>query len=156
MNRQSKSAQCCLVNRFSIIQKAEFIHINILKITILYVVISSFLIFLGYKTVHRRTGFDLETTQAILATLAKFHGSSLGMKLQKPKEFKDKILPYLGKFYTTACFEKEARSHMIEVLTKEHFSPLIIARAVATFDRKCCLVTQEPWATFTHTNAWVS
>ncbi|ENN78419.1 uncharacterized protein LOC109534919 [Dendroctonus ponderosae] len=110
----------------------------------------------GYKTVHRRTGFDLETTQAILTTLAKFHGSSLGMKLQEPKEFKDKILPYLGQFCTTACFEKVARSHMIQVLKNENFSPLIIDRAVATFDRKCCLSTQEPWSTFTHTNAWVN
>lgn len=130
-------------------------NLNLTNRFLIFKLVLNHLTFPGYKFAHRRTGFDCESTKAILATLAKFHASTIALKVHQPKEFMDKIRPYLGKYYMAANFEGTARSQMISVLKNEGFSPGAIERAVATFDRRNLREVREPWATFAHTNAWV-
>lgn len=42
------------------------------------------------------TGFDLDTAKYILKNLATLHGVPLALKLKRPKEFKEKILPHIN------------------------------------------------------------
>ncbi|XP_066258089.1 uncharacterized protein [Euwallacea similis] len=114
--------------------------------------------FAGFKSVHRRTGFDLESTKAILIALAKFHAGTLALKTDKFKEFRTKIRPYLNEYSSLLKgnnFDQIARIHMINGLKENRFAHEIVDKAVKSFDNKVPLEEVDHWATFTHSNLWV-
>ncbi|XP_066152704.1 uncharacterized protein [Euwallacea fornicatus] len=114
--------------------------------------------FAGFKSVHRRTGFDFESTKAILLALAKFHAGTLALKTDKFKEFRSKVRPYLnecGSVLEGNNFEQIARIHMISALKDSGFANDIVDKAVRSFENKVSTEEADHWATFTHSNLWV-
>ncbi|CAG9762844.1 unnamed protein product [Ceutorhynchus assimilis] len=76
-----------------------------------------------YTLMDTKIGFNLETTQAILKSLAKFHTSTIALKLQNPEEFNTKIL-----------------SNLPQIDEQQRFSIEIIENV------------RESWSTFCHGN----
>lgn len=111
---------------------------------------------IGFTSVSRRIGFNLEISKLILKGLAKFHGTFLGFKKDNPKEFNEKVKQYLGNYYMTEVIERIARKQMIKLLKEKDFPLDVIEGAVATFDKRSIKEANEPWATFIHSNACVN
>lgn len=71
--------------------------------------------FSGFKTGDRIQGFDLEHSELILRTLAKFHAVLIAFRRDKPKEFSSQILPFLDKLDIDYGVAPQELNKMIEV-----------------------------------------
>ncbi|XP_018321103.1 uncharacterized protein LOC108734168 [Agrilus planipennis] len=121
----------------------------------------------GYVTLNRFNGFDLDTTKIILKNLALFHAVPLAYKLQKPRKFKEVLMPHMGpgmdSLKEREIFGKNLFTEQVEHAASlnprcaELKSKLIeIAESpdLLFFDSNCDF--EDPFGTLCHIDLWIN
>ncbi|XP_060525239.1 uncharacterized protein LOC132701389 isoform X1 [Cylas formicarius] len=111
---------------------------------------------LGYQTENKLVGLDLTSAKIILDVLAKFHATGLGLKIEKPKEFKENVLQYVWDYEEDDEYLKVIKRELRTILRETKFSEEVINRAVSTIDRKANFKSREPWSTLIHYDCWIN
>ncbi|CAH1282583.1 unnamed protein product [Diabrotica balteata] len=114
----------------------------------------------GFVNLDRTVGFDLSTSKLILEDLARFHATTLAIKLKEPETFEKKIKPYCS------CFLKHPASLELDYEANELASVLEeaeIGRKLMPQFRKSIkymgtlrTTFREPFATVVHRDFWVN
>ncbi|KAJ8939871.1 hypothetical protein NQ314_010959 [Rhamnusium bicolor] len=120
----------------------------------------------GYKTEDRLVGFDLDGARIVVKDLAKFHAIPIALKLLKPNDFKEKILPSLVKNKGLEQLPEEVGrafhdSIMEGAIEIEELRPYLgriqklvdYAAANPYVNRP---PPNEPWGTMSHSDYWTS
>lgn len=119
----------------------------------------------GYEVRDRLEGFDLQTSKAIIKTLATFHAVALALKLRKPQVFQEKVRPNLKKMKGFTDVPEELRikgENIFMDIIKKYDDLLPHLDDIRKYYRQGELVFQEgtesrePFATIGHSDCWVN
>ncbi|KAK9874642.1 hypothetical protein WA026_005468 [Henosepilachna vigintioctopunctata] len=120
----------------------------------------------GYETVDRLVGFDLESSMVILKNLARFHAVPLALKLLRPEVFKEKVLPGLVKHKGAEQLGEEVGkvfhgTIMSTALKCEELKPYLSRlQKVVDYYETHLLIDRPPpseeYGTVTHCDVWTS
>lgn len=120
----------------------------------------------GYGIGNRFEGFDLKTSEAVVATLARLHSVALALKIKEPAIFKEKVLPLIGmrlKGFSDipADIKKGVQDALMDILEKnEEIVPYTkkireyMNIGEKTFEEGT--EAREPFATICHNDFWVN
>ncbi|CAH1974586.1 unnamed protein product [Acanthoscelides obtectus] len=120
----------------------------------------------GYITEDRLTGFDKEAAELIVSDLARFHATTIALKLIKPGVFKEKILPCtvknkgleqlpeeVGKSFHDSIMEGAMEQSELEPYLPR-LQKIVDYFAVHSFVNRP--PPNEKWGTMTHADYWTS
>lgn len=112
------------------------------------------IMFLGFNNMDAKVGFDLDAAKLILCDLAKLQGTAIGLKLQQPNVFIDKIKDSCAPFN---FYAKEMKRWIepIKLILQENLQCAPMAELATSFLRKKPSAPREPYATITHCDLWV-
>lgn len=103
----------------------------------------------------RGDSFDLDAAKLILSDLAKFHGTTIGLKLKHPKLFDNKIKASCATFNFYAEQLKRWLVPMRKIIQENPQCTPFIETATSFFKKKAS-APREPYATITHCDLWVN
>ncbi|KAL1505628.1 hypothetical protein ABEB36_005149 [Hypothenemus hampei] len=124
----------------------------------------------GYRNVDRLVGFDLETTKAILRSLAAFHALPIIMKFKKPESFKI-VKDFLDKNSPIALKpppppvenEKPIIDQAMQIMFDKIFAipscqkyRLNIEKVSKNIPMRFVSSGTEPWKTIGHSDFWIN
>lgn len=112
---------------------------------------------LGFGNVTHAVGFDRNFADQILEDLAKFHGTTIALKLKKPEIFRKQIIPKCTPFsFMTADNITKALAALKEIInTFPNYSHL--AEKATSFQEKGTPKTcREPFGSIIHFDLWVN
>uniref|UniRef100_A0A6P7F7B7 Rho-associated protein kinase let-502 n=1 Tax=Diabrotica virgifera virgifera TaxID=50390 RepID=A0A6P7F7B7_DIAVI len=114
----------------------------------------------GYVNLERTIGFDLSTSRLILEDLARFHATTLALKLKEPENFEKKIKPYCSCFLKLpAPLDLAYEGNQLAlVLEEEEIGRKLMPQLRKSMKYMGTLRTtfREPFATVVHRDFWVN
>lgn len=111
--------------------------------------------FLGFENIDRLQGFDLDTTKFILKDVAKFHGTTLALKFQKPEVFRQNVKRYCHNYVPKPDISELCLAATKDILFDNPECRDLIPK-VSTWGQKPMPVPREPFATLAHSDLWVN
>ncbi|KAL3276600.1 hypothetical protein HHI36_011972 [Cryptolaemus montrouzieri] len=124
------------------------------------------LINVGYQTIDRLVGFDLEGAKVVVTNLAKFHAVPLALKLLRPKVFAEKVMPGLVRHLGAEQLGEEVisvfhNSIMIAARKCDELSPYLsrLQKLVDYYAKHPYTNRPDPseeYGTISHCDVWTS
>lgn len=108
--------------------------------------------FLGFKNINRKEGFDLEGAKTILRDLARFQGTAIALKLIHPKLFEDKVKVFCRDFHF------RDPGPLVDTFKQSLKNNVACASLADKIGKWPCQIPEptEPFATIAHGDLWVN
>lgn len=108
---------------------------------------------LGFFTVDKLKGFDVDSTKTVIKALANFQATTVALRKKKPGVFSSKVQPYLSEWVAPEFPEPLN----VEPILKENPNTAHLAmRTQTAISKKRIKKIREPWACVTHNDLWVN